>query len=71
MISESRGYPLLLPGWQRERLDVEAFSEVLSAFSNLACNETRISRLDVDPIFVNRSGVLVVDAYIERRAGKR
>lgn len=71
MISESRGYPLLLPGWQRERLDMDSFSEVLSAFSNLACSETRVSRLDVDPIFVNRSGVLVVDAYIERRTRKR
>lgn len=71
MIKESKGYPLLLAGWRRERLDVEAFASSLAAFSRLAYCETEIARLDVNPVFVNRIGVLVVDAFIERRGGIR
>ena len=69
MIEESKGYPLLLEGWRRERLDIEAFASSLAAFSRLACCEKEIVRLDVNPVFVNRAGVLVVDAFIERRGG--
>lgn len=69
MIGESKGYPLLLEGWRRERLDIEAFASSLAAFSRLAYCEKEIVRLDVNPIFVNRAGVLVVDAFIERRGG--
>ncbi len=71
MIRESRGYPLLLEGWRRDALDIEAFSEALAAFSRLAYCEQDISRLDVNPVFVNRRGVLVVDAFIERRVRRK
>jgi hypothetical protein len=70
MIRQSKGYPLLLEGWRRERLDIEAFASALADFSRLAFCEQGISRLDVNPIFVNRSGVLVVDAFVEK-AGRR
>lgn len=70
MIRESRGYPLLLKGWQRKGLDVDAFASALSAFSRLAFCETEIDRLDVNPIFVNEKGVLVVDAFIEKKRRK-
>ena len=43
MIKESKGYPLLLAGWRRERLDVEAFVSSLAAFSRLAYCETEIA----------------------------
>ncbi len=71
MIRESRGYPLLLEGWRRERLDIEAFASALSAFSRLAFCEREVARLDVNPLFVNRKGVLVVDAFIEKKGRKR
>lgn len=71
MIKESKGYPLLLEGWRRDRLDIEAFASALAAFSHLAYCEREIIRLDVNPVFVNRTGVLVVDAFIERRGGKK
>jgi hypothetical protein len=71
MIIESRGYPLLLEGWRRERLDIEAFASALSSFSRLAFCEREVSRIDVNPLFVNRKGVLVVDAFIEKRGKKR
>ena len=70
MIRQSKGYPLLLEGWRRERLDIEAFASALADFSRLAFCEQGISRLDVNPIFVNRSGVLVVDAFVEK-AGRK
>ena len=71
MIKESKGYPLLLEGWRRDRLDIEAFASALAAFSRLAYCEKEIARLDVNPVFVNRTGVLVVDAFIERRGGRK
>ncbi|MDK2958341.1 MAG: hypothetical protein PWP47_385 [Synergistaceae bacterium] len=71
MIRESKGYPLLLEGWRRERLDIEAFASALSAFSRLAFCEREVARLDVNPLFVNRKGVLVVDAFIEKKGRKR
>ncbi len=70
MIRESRGYPLLEEGWRRERLDIKAFAGALSAFSRLAWCEDEVRRLDVNPLFVNIRGVLVVDAFMEKR-GKR
>ena len=70
MIRESRGYTLLLEGWQRKGLDVDAFASALSAFSRLAFCETEVDRLDVNPIFVNEKGVLVVDAFIEKKRRK-
>ena len=71
MLIESRGYPLLLEGWRRERLDIEAFASALSSFSRLAFCEREVARIDVNPLFVNRKGVLVVDAFIEKRGKKR
>lgn len=71
MICESRGYPLLLEGWRRDRLDIDAFVSVLVAFSRLAFCEEEVSRLDINPLFVNRKGVLVVDAFIERKGRKK
>ncbi len=70
MIQSSRGYPLLLEGWRRDRLDIEAFASALSAFSRLAWCEEEVRRLDVNPLFVNVKGVLVVDAFMEKR-GRR
>lgn len=65
MIKESRGRPLLMEGWLRESLDVGAFAAALSAFSRLAFCEQEVSRLEVNPVFVNIKGVLVVDAFLE------
>ena len=70
MIRDSRGYPLLLEGWRRDRLDIGAFARALSAFSRLAWCEEEVRRLDINPLFVNITGVLVVDAFIEKR-GRR
>lgn len=71
MIRDSRGYPLLLEGWRRDRLDIEAFARALSAFSRLAWCEGEVRRLDVNPLFVNVRGVLVVDAFMEKKGGRR
>ena len=71
MIRESRGYPLLLEGWRRERLDVEGFASAIAAFSRLAFCENDIARLDINPIFVNKKGVLVVDAFIEKKGRRK
>jgi len=71
MIRESRGYPLLLEGWRRERLDVEGFASVIAAFSRLAFCENDIARLDINPVFVNKKGVLVVDAFIEKKGRRK
>lgn len=71
MIAESRGRPLLLEGWMRKRLDKEAFASALSAFSKLAFCEREVSRLEVNPIFVNRKGVLVVDAFLELKGREK
>jgi acyl-CoA synthetase (NDP forming) len=71
MIRESRGYPLLLEGWRRDPLDMVAFASALSAFSRLAFCEREVARLDVNPLFVNKKGVLVVDAFIEKKGRKK
>lgn len=71
MILESRGRPLLSGGWMREKLDAEAFASALSAFSRLAFCEREVSRLEVNPIFVNKKGVLVVDAFLELKGREK
>ena len=70
MIRESRGCPLLLEGWRRDRLDMESLAAALAAFSRLAAAERGIGRLEVNPLFVNVSGVLVVDAFIKKKRGR-
>lgn len=71
MIRESPGYPLLLEGWRRGVLDEGAFSSAVAALSRLACCEKGVSRLHINPIFVNIRGVLVVDAFIEGSVAKK
>lgn len=71
MIRESRGYPLLLEGWRRGALDEDAFSSAVASLSRLACCEGGVSRLHINPIFVNIRGVLVVDAFIEGSVAKK
>jgi succinyl-CoA synthetase beta subunit len=55
----------------REKLDAEAFASALSAFSRLAFCEREVSRLEVNPIFVNKKGVLVVDAFLELKGREK
>ncbi len=56
---------------EKERLDIEAFASALSAFARLAFCDREVARLAVNPLFVNRKGVLVVDAFIEKKVRKR
>lgn len=71
MIRESKGYPLLLEGWNRPALDVDGFAAALSSFSRLAYCEKDVARIEVHPLFVTSSGVLVVDAFIEAGARRK
>lgn len=71
VIRGSKGYPLLLEGWRRPALDVESFASALSSFSRLAYCESKVSGIEVHPLFVNVSGVLVVDAFIETKGARR
>lgn len=71
MIRESKGYPLLLKGWNRPALDVDGFAVALSSFSRLAYCEKDVARIEVHPLFVTSSGVLVVDAFIEAEARRK
>lgn len=61
MISEIKGYPILKGIRGRKPADVEAIASVLVSVSQMAEKEN-IIELDINPLMVNESGAIAVDA---------
>ncbi|MCZ7394822.1 MAG: acetate--CoA ligase family protein [Candidatus Methanoperedens sp.] len=61
MISEIKGYPILKGIRGKKPVDIEAIAGVLVSVSDLAEKEN-IIELDVNPLIVNESGAIAVDA---------
>ncbi len=61
MISEIKGYPILKGIRGRKPADIEAIARVLMSVSDLAEKEN-IIELDINPLIVNESGAVAVDA---------
>jgi len=61
MISEIRGYPVLKGIRGRKPANIEAIAEVLMSVSDMAEKE-KIIELDINPLIVNESGAVAVDA---------
>ena len=61
MISEIKGYPILKGIRGKKPVDIEAITGVLVSVSDLAEKEN-IIELDVNPLIVNESGAIAVDA---------
>ena len=67
MIRELKGYSLLRGVWGRPGYDVAAFAKMVASLSRLACTETRLVQLEINPVFVKKKGAVVVDAFVLRR----
>ncbi|MFA4935764.1 MAG: acetate--CoA ligase family protein [Candidatus Methanoperedens sp.] len=61
MISEIKGYPILRGIRGRKPADIEAIVRVLVSVSDMAEKEN-IIELDINPLIVNESGAIAVDA---------
>jgi acyl-CoA synthetase (NDP forming) len=61
MISEIKGYPVLRGIRGRKPADIDAIADVLVSVSDLAEKEN-IIELDINPLIVNESGAVAVDA---------
>ncbi|MCZ7384374.1 MAG: acetate--CoA ligase family protein [Candidatus Methanoperedens sp.] len=61
MISEIKGYPILKGIRGRMPADIDAIARVLVSVSDLAEKEN-IIELDINPLIVNESGAIAVDA---------
>ena len=61
MISEIKGYPILRGIRGKKPADIDAISDVLVKVSDLAEKEN-IIELDINPLIVNESGAVAVDA---------
>lgn len=67
MIRELKGYSLLRGVWGRPGYDVAAFAKMVASLSRLACTETGLVQLEINPVFVKKKGAVVVDAFVLRR----
>ncbi|MDO9097817.1 MAG: acetate--CoA ligase family protein [Candidatus Methanoperedens sp.] len=61
MISEIKGYPILKGIRGRKPADIDAIARVLVSVSDMAEKEN-IIELDINPLIVNESGAVAVDA---------
>lgn len=64
MLSDLRGYPLLTGYRGADPVDVDALRTVLFRVSALIEAVPEIAELDLNPVFVRRSGVSAVDARV-------
>lgn len=64
MIKEIKGYSLLLGYRGSPKLDINAIADTIARISELMMNIDEIDQLDLNPIFVYTSGLVVVDARI-------
>ncbi|RLG45495.1 MAG: acetyl-CoA synthetase [Thermoproteota archaeon] len=64
MISEIKGYKVLMGARGRETCDIEAIINALLSVSKLAWEHQEIKELDLNPIEVYSKGLKVVDARI-------
>ncbi|WP_024822649.1 MULTISPECIES: acetate--CoA ligase family protein [Aminobacterium] len=67
MIRELKGYSLLRGAWGRTSYDVGALAQMLTKLSRIACTESQLIQLEINPVFVNKKGAVVVDAFVLRR----
>lgn len=64
MISEIRGYRILAGARGEAPIDFDALARVISGVSQLVTDVPEISELDLNPVFVNPTGAVAVDARI-------
>jgi acyl-CoA synthetase (NDP forming) len=56
---------ILLKGWRgSEPLDCDALAEVLCKISAMACKYPEIQSIDINPLLVQASGVVALDAVV-------
>ena len=66
LIRSLRGAPLLLGARGQAAMDVAAAAQAVVALSNLGSERTDFAEMEINPIFVTRSGALALDARIVR-----
>lgn len=71
MLSSLRGYPLLTGYRGSDPVDVDALRSMLFRVSALVEAVPEIDELDLNPVFVRRSGVAAVDARLKLRRHRR
>lgn len=64
MISEIRGHQILAGARGEAPIDFDALAGVISGVSQLVTDVPEIAELDLNPVFVNASGAVAVDARI-------
>ncbi|MEM3383087.1 MAG: acetate--CoA ligase family protein [Nitrososphaerales archaeon] len=64
MIKEIKGYPLLLGYRGSPKLDINAVADTIVKISELMMKVDEIDQLDLNPILVYTSGLMVVDARV-------
>ncbi|MEM3538340.1 MAG: acetate--CoA ligase family protein [Nitrososphaerales archaeon] len=64
MIKEIKGYPLLIGYRGSPKLDVNAIADAIVKISELMMNVDEIDQLDLNPILVYTSGLIVVDVRV-------
>jgi acetyltransferase len=66
MLRELKIYPLLQGARGKERVDMDAFVDVICRVSYLMTTDSNISEMDLNPIIVHSAGqgVSLVDARI-------
>jgi acyl-CoA synthetase (NDP forming) len=56
---------VLLKGWRGSTpLDCEALAEVLCKISVMACKYPEIQSIDINPLLIQESGVIALDAVV-------
>ncbi len=64
-LEQTRVGRAMLDGVLRERVDIDVLKRVLVRFSRLVSEQRRVRGLEVNPLRVDRSGVVALDARIE------
>ena len=68
MLTELKGYPLLMGARGSLPCDIEAVVDLLMKVSRLVMENPDIKELDLNPVRVYESGILALDARIMRTA---
>ena len=61
MIREIKGYPLLIGSRGGEKKDIDSLADIIVKVSRMAVENPVMEELDLNPVFVYKSGALVID----------
>ena len=67
MVKSLRGFPLFSGARDSGMLDFRALAREIVKISDLACCEKDLQLLDINPVFVTKKNVQIVDVYAYRK----